>query len=213
MNLEKSRLKLAITDGIGRDLEKSVEEAEVEVHKYQGACGALNQVVKLIGAKSVEVKDDLLADKIVLDKDDPMAVAKFVVGKFQELVATVHGLSENAHANSISLQGKANGIRDALEHVKKLFDEEVAKIKAVEEQLKSGKIVVEEGELVQAGTGPRLPGVHPGVSLKTVRMEEERAAQPEEPLPPPSESDNITQVEKTVKTRAKRRRGNNASVS
>jgi hypothetical protein len=206
MNLEKSRLKLAITEGIGRDLEKSVEEAEIEVYRFQGACSALEQVKKLIGAKSVELKDEFLADKIVLDKDDPMAIAKFVVARFQGLVAEVHSLSENAHANGVSIQGKANGIRAALEHVKKLFDTEVNRLKAIEEQLKSGEIVVEDGDMVQAGTGPRLPGVHPGLSLKTVRMEEDRATQPEEPPPPPPEDENIAQPEKPVKTRAKRRK-------
>lgn len=206
MSLEKSRLKLAITEGIGRDLEKSVEEAEIEVHKFQGACSALDQVTKLIGAKSVEVKDDLLAGKIVLDKDDPMVVAKFVVAKFQELVATVHTLSENARANGISIQGKANGIRDALGHVKKMFDDEVNKLKAIEEQLKSGDIVVEDGELTQAGTGPRMPGVHPGVSLKVVRMEEEKTAQPEKTPPPPSKIEDIAQGEGAVK-RTRRKRG------
>ncbi len=206
MNLDQFKVRAALTEGIGRDMEKSLEEAQIEVIKFQGAYEALLQIRKELGDRSVLVRDDLFNGKIVLDRDDPMAVAKYVVGKIQEMVAFVHEKAENANLSGVAAQGKVNGLLHVVKHMKGLFDSEVSRIKMVEAQIASGEVVVEDGVLVHV-KGERVPGVHPGPSLKQIRMEEEWAAQPEKSQLPPSEPENIAQSESPVKkTRAKRRK-------
>ena len=196
MSLENFQIRAALTEGIGRDMEKSLEEARIKVFKFQGAYEALRHLVKIIGAKSVTVRDDLFAGKIVLDKDDTMATAKFVVAKLQEMVAEIHEYSENANINSIAAEGEVKGLQSVVKHMKSLFDAEVKRINETKTQIASGKVVVEDdGTLVHVGEDQRIPGTHPGPSLKMQRMEEAEAISSEEPQP-----------EKPIKTRVKRRK-------
>lgn len=175
MNLEKSKLKLVVAEGIGRDIEKDLESAQIKVYKYQGAHDAMLQACRIVSELSAKAKDDLFNDKVKLDPDDPMVVAKFVVGKMQEVVAKLHEMSDIAKVSAIKADGERAGLEFAVKRVKGIFDGEVAKVEALKAQIEAGEVgevIVEEGVITHVGNGPRPPGVHPGPTLKMIRQQE-----------------------------------------
>src|SRR4030042_5893882 len=173
MNIEKSKVKLLVVESIGNDVEDNVEAAQVKVHKYQGAGEGRSQASKIISEMSARAKDDLLNEKSILDPTDTLAAAKFVVAQMQIIVSKIHELSENARIAAIKAEGERVGYDQVVKKVKKVFDDEVTKLKAFEAQLAEGKVVNQEGILTHVGEGSRPVGTHPGPTLKMRRQAEE----------------------------------------
>jgi len=172
VNLEKSKLKAVMAEGIGRDLEKDLEGAQVKVYKYQGAHDAMVQACKVVSELSGKAKDDLLHEKVEIDPTDTIAVAKFVVAKMQEAVARLHEMAEIAKVSAIKADGERAGMELAVKRVKGIFDGEVNKLEALKAQIEAGEVLVEDGVVTHVGDGPRPPGVHPGPTLKMIRQSE-----------------------------------------
>lgn len=167
MSIEKMQLKALMAEGIGRDLEKDMNSAQIKVYKYQGAQDALQQACKTLGELAAKTRDELFDGEIKLDPEDPMATAKFVVARLQAGVAKLHEMAEVAKTSSIKADGERAGIEHAVLSVKKIFDTENSKIAAIRQKLESGEIIVEDGDRPE----PRPTGTHPGPTLKMQRQE------------------------------------------
>jgi len=156
---EESLLRL---DG-GADLAKKAKERLEELH----------DVLE-------RERDEALAG---MDTEYQMQAAKFAKKYLQRAVAVLESLRTDAMQKRAVGMGRAQAFQDIVDHLESQHAQEMAKLKAFNDALDRGDIVLEDGEPVaQSGVAPT--GIRPGRSIADQRRAEDAAdAEAEAPVP------------------------------
>lgn len=151
MNPLKSEVKIGTTLEIGANVEDMCEGAEATVHEYKGAEDALKQSTKAVQSLHTHVDKDLEDGKIDEVLNEPLLVAEYVKRYVTRAIGILDNLATRAEYQKFKAQGKAEGLRAAVESIKKVHDAEEAKLRGylaaveLEQAKESGEAVEEEG--------------------------------------------------------------------
>jgi len=219
MSLEKSRLRMLIAEEIGRGLEEQRDALEKMVLKQEGARDGLKKAVPgitdLMAALDAEFKDKGMIGGVLISDigGEPVRLVAAVKRYLQRAIGVVDNLATTAEVAMMVTSGQVKGMNGAISHVKgSFYDKEKAKLEAVEKGIADGSIVVEDGRLVQKDVSresPRIPGMHPGETLKMQRQAEGQAeGQVVQPVEPPAQPEpEVMDVAKPKKPRVKKAQG------
>lgn len=160
MSLEKADVKIGVTHELGCKFDDVLESAKVELAKNEGAAVGLFQTVKLVEA---------LASHVDKDMDDGMyddVVAKHIKTYIQRSAAVVHNMALKADNQRFISQGRIQAIEAVIGITKKTHDTELLK----KEQIQ----LVEANRAMGIEPERRIPGTHPGPTMKQQRVEKEQ---------------------------------------
>lgn len=174
MGIEKAQLKRDTAQEIGAMLDDVLEDARIAHSKHCGAVDALNAAAKGVEHLLAEVDKQVTAG--VLDLEQSKLAKDW-------LVRAVHGvqnMATKARGDMNAARGKVEFGEKAVAAVKKVYDRENAQV-AIRDG--GGADVVDLAEHRE-----RVPGSHPGGTIKQRRLAEEVAergvqAPPEAPEP------------------------------
>ena len=127
MNIEKTELKILIATDIGASLEDRLEGEVKATHELSGASMALRQAAK-------KVPNDLVArvesDENIKDGMEEHLIRKVVKEYLARVGDYLMHLSDVEQQKAITQGGRVDGIRTAMDIVKKMRDTEVSRAQA-----------------------------------------------------------------------------------
>jgi hypothetical protein len=156
VSIEKAQLKMAVAHDIGVKLDDRREAAEAELHRFEGAVGAMKQAGENIEGLIVLLQKDVdggafdgLASEPI---GEPLKLKEHIVRWLRRALGVTISLREVAETNRLKCAGKLEAMEAAVKDVRGVFDEERAKAAAL----------TSEG-------GPRPAGRRPGPSIAQLR--------------------------------------------
>lgn len=138
MNVEKSELKMAMMQDLGKKFEARETMLTSEVYRFEGAITALKQAVEKIGALKGFYEKEVEEDKF--EEKDLEVVARAVA----RCAGVVTSLIDLAQAQKLVKQGEAREAKSTLDVIEKAFNEEKARIANALKALEEGTIAEEE---------------------------------------------------------------------
>lgn len=176
MNIEKAQAKMGTAHDIGCRLDDSREAYLKEVSQWEGSNGAALQIAKGIEDLAKHVDKDM-------DEGQYDLATATLVKKYLTRAATVaQAVGAQASQQALMAKGRVQAAEAGITLVRKIHDEEAAKVQAFRQAVASGQVRIEEDGTTEAAPGVNIPGVRPGMSIKEQRLAEEKAAQ--RPAPP-----------------------------
>jgi hypothetical protein len=188
MSLDRVRLKIEILEELGLKADDRLESLTAETHRLEGAAKAFDT-----GRQKIETdvfarfKRDIDEGKVPQDPNE--AVDRYL----RTCIHYFQHLATQANAQIPVMKGRVQEATASVTRFKEQQNEEKLKIVAAESALAAGTVRKnEDGELEvvpqEGRPAPRPVGVHPGPSLKALRLAEEQAeAAVEPPVEPPVE--------------------------
>lgn len=162
MSSFKAEIRADILHEIGVRFDDQLEGAKAEAHRYEGAKQALWQAVHKVEDHLGHVDRDLRDGKYV-----DIAQAEGEKRRIQECVGILRNLAVTAEVNQYIARGRVEALEQALKGLKVQHDQE--RVRAA--QLKAAEQVAESDEVPRTQEA-RLPGTHPGRSIKEQRLAE-----------------------------------------
>jgi len=139
MNIEKANLKVLVANSIGADIEDRVEGEQKAAYEQAGAAEALRQAASKIPRDLSAKVDRSLKEGEIKESLEAMEVAALVKLYLSKVGVFLLHLAEVEHQKSTLQLGRVRGLKQAMEIVQTTRDQEVQKIKALEETaLESG---------------------------------------------------------------------------
>lgn len=181
MNLDKSAVKIGTAHEIGCRLDDMLEESQKEVLRLEGSVAGLGKGLKAVTDLSTHLKKDL--DEGKYDLEQVNEIQKWLDRAQQVLT----NLGKHYQVLQVNQTGRTQAFEITVKTVKKFKDDEDSKQRSLLEALKTGQATQDSitGSTEMAPGAPRVPGAHPGASLKQQRLSEETEAPadapPEEP--------------------------------
>lgn len=176
MNIEKAQAKMGTAHDIGCRLDDTREAYLKEVSQWEGSNAAALQIAKGIEELAKHVDKDM--DEGLYD-----LTTASVIKKYLTRAATVaQAVGAQASQQTLMAKGRVQAAEAGITLVRKIHDEEAAKVKAFQQAVASGQVRIEEDGSTVAAPGVHVPGVRPGMSIKEQRLAEERATQEPAPL-------------------------------
>ena len=130
MNIDKCKLKVDIANHLGADIEDRVEGELKAAHELSGAADALKQAAIKVPRDLAAKIDTALAEGEIKDLG-ALEVAEFAKKYLAKAGDFLMHLSEMEKQKSVAQLGRVDGLRFAMESVKKMRDAEVQRIQAV----------------------------------------------------------------------------------
>lgn len=186
MSIEKSQIKILVSQNLGKDLEQTKEELEQRLFQKKGGTEALKFAAKRIAELNEITEEEFKDGKYDEILKDPLELTKFVKRKITQAVHSVDNLATNAEVAFYKIQGEIDGVNKAILKVKKIYDEEHGKLRKIQAALEEQRAIENEGDIEKnsddstARSNPPLTGVHPGLTLKQKRLREEALKQKED---------------------------------
>lgn len=162
MSIQKSVIKKLTAQEIGSTIEKQHEAAKIEVHRLEGAKGALLQAESsLESVKNVWKKD--------LDADEEETAAKYgspeeaqktlqaVLKAVEQCQGCVRSLADKSDVQRFMKQGEVAAFDKALDACEGMFQREEAKETAILRAVESGAAATEDGPGDPEDVDPRKP--------------------------------------------------------
>lgn len=173
MNPAKSHVKTIVTEELGRHIEEMCEKASERVHVHSGGKEAFKLGAQRVGELAEHIDKDIQEGVIDEFVGEPLKVASYAKRYLKRAVGALDNLATAAEIAVHVANGRVIGLKDSAEYVGGVWKEEKAKLDAYAEAISEGKDEID---------GRSLDG-HPGLSLKSQRLDEE-AEKPKEPEPP-----------------------------
>jgi hypothetical protein len=171
MNLDKSELKIGVAHELGCRLDDTLEAAQKDVLRFEGAIQAFLQASQAVEGLLSHVDKDI--DEGKLDLQVAAEIKKYLVRASQ--VSAV--LAKQAENNRLVHSGRVLAMEMSVKIVKKFQEDEATKVANFKKALSEGTIVEETSGFTPTAGGPRpVPGIRPGMSIKERRLAEEAAA-------------------------------------
>lgn len=159
MSIEKSELKILISNNIGSLLEDQRDTAQASIHSLDGARIALSSSLQNIDQLKQHINKDLEEGTIgELTSNDE--VSDYVKRYIDRCIGAIRNQLQGIEVAKLKTVGSLEAYQKSMKIIEKEIEDEKAKMKAV--------------ELFESGDSDSKPdGVHPGDSLKEQRKEEE----------------------------------------
>lgn len=218
--IDKSEMKKSIYHSAGCDADDWLEASKRTRNAFEGAKQALKKSSQDLLGIVEKVKQDLDDDK--LDGLEPAEIADYAILQITRCRDALANASQHYENRQITAQGEITAYEKLVDHFKKLYDQEDAKVERFKEAIASGEIRLEDGEMIrQAGNG-QLTGVRPAMSIAAQRKAEAAAEEatesPEEPQDGSEGDEDVAEVkaeepdEKPKKPRKRRRKKKDEDV-
>ena len=149
MSVEKSDIKIGAIHELGCRFDDSLELMEKDLYRFEGVIAAYRQVVQMADDFRGVIEKDLASQKLSHE------AYEVVKGYFDKLSNILNQQSDKSESNKFIQQGKLQAMQMAVQIAKRFKEEEELK-----------RIPSREGE--------RTIGEHPGQSVKTKRVKENR---------------------------------------
>lgn len=183
MGLDKSEIKLAILQELGCKFDDMLEGVQHDKFRAEGAARALIQATKAIRSVASLVDDDV--DKERYDLPTAAKIKEYI----DRAATIVESMAKNATNQQMAGGGSIVAMDQVVKYLKKEYDSEEAKRKALEES---------EDELDKLLTGGEEPKLHerptgrrPPPTVKQRRRAQEAAPEPEAPRKTVSMKDHV----------------------
>lgn len=177
--MDKGEIKAATVHELGCKFEDMLEASKQDESRNEGAKTALLMASKKVTELQTHVDKDL-DEGAFGDVDGPLAVAALVKKYLTRAATVLESGAASAENHRLMAAGKTQAFRQMIDNMKRLHDLEL-------EKSAQRKLIEIEGDR-------RVPGVHPGPSLKEQRQLEKASAVS---APPP--------IVKAVKKRARKK--------
>ena len=175
MNPAKAEVKILTTREIGNNVEDMCEAAEKAVHEYKGAEDGIKQSAKALTTLHAHIDKDIEEGKLDEVVGEPLKVAEYAKKYVTRCMGLLDNLATRAEYQKYKAQGKAEGLRSAVDSIKKVHDAEEIKLKnyvlAVEQAIEDGQSPEEVGR----PSPQREPNGRPVDSLAARRAEAKAA--------------------------------------
>lgn len=205
---DKSEMKKALFHGAGCDADDWLEGARQNRWGFDGAKQALKKAAKDVQGLVEGVKKDLEDGK--LDGKDGSEVADYAILQVTRAVDSLINSVRHFDNCHRSAQGEMAAFEFVVGHFKKMYDKEDSNIRAIQNAIASGEIIVEDdGELVHKGNGrSRTPGVRPAGGIAAQRRAEDaaEASTSEEPAQEEGAPAEVETAPKKPKRKYKKRK-------
>jgi hypothetical protein len=186
MTIEKTELKMLLAKNFCQEMEKAKAKARTSIGEFKGEAQAFLRVEKMLNEQTQKTKRKLMDGKVEADLTDPVELAKFVVGEMMSLASEVHNLGNGA---AVRAEGSVTAWAEAAKLLQDTYDEERRKLEVFRAAMAEHRVRVDGDDLViedalgdngrEVAGGPPPPrpmGMHPGLSLKAIREQEEAQA-------------------------------------
>lgn len=174
MGVEKSEIKMAVAHELGAGFDDALEAAERDIYRWDGAKTSLRGAASAIEGLMEHAKRDLDAE--LLNEESFKLVRKWV----QRATEIVRNLRTQAEVHEQRSHGRVEALKTSVKITKKLYDDEQAKLKALQEHVEEEPT----GEVTRLGprrpTGVRPPNV---IAAKKAAEAAEKTAEKEEIAP------------------------------
>lgn len=179
MNPAKSQLKMLVAEELGRDYEKQAEATHEKMCEHRGGKAAFVHVAGKIGELGAHIDKDLEEGRIEEIVGEPLKVAAYAKQYIKRCIGVCDNLATAAEVAIHRHTGKEIGLMDAAKRALKMRDEESNKLDAYQKALEEGGGNDVDGRALG----------HPGPTLKSQRLAEDRGepAANEEPPGEPKE--------------------------
>lgn len=177
MSIAKSKMKVAVVNDIGNQLDDMRESASDKMQQSIGAKTAAEQIWNNVRKISKSVGDDL--DKGVIEKaisDGPLAVVKLIKEYIGRTAGSCEVTIEHFKNQETLAQGKVQAFSEAVKVLEKMKKQEEMKVMKVLAAVESGQAKLDGDDVVMVSDGPRPPGVGPGPNIKQQRLAKEGTA-------------------------------------
>jgi len=128
MNIEKSQMKNLIANNLGASIEDRLEGSMRTAHELAGASSALKQAARKVPTDLAAKADDDESFRDGMEATEVRGLVKKYLGRVGEYLSH---LSDVEQQKAITQSGRSDGLREAMEIVKKVRDQETKKIQAV----------------------------------------------------------------------------------
>ena len=142
MSVEKSQLKMMITNSIGADIEDHVDGSRKTAHELNGAAQALKQAAKKVPADLVAHVERALVSGEIEDGLDSKLVAQLVKKYLARVGDFLNHLGDVEQQKAVAQFGRVSGMEDAMKLIQKMRDSESAKLQRLTELAQSDEIVL-----------------------------------------------------------------------
>lgn len=166
---EESRISVSLISKVGCKIEEMIENAEHSKWRAVGAREALLKHVDNLIAFAKAVDDEL--QKSIPDIETAELIKSWL---FKAITATKNFADHYVNVE-LGIIGEISGHKTTHDLLQKLMKEIQEKERNLRESLKKGDIIEDESGNLIAKPGRRRPvGVHPGKSIKKIRLEKEK---------------------------------------
>lgn len=212
----KSEIKISLLHDQGVKIEDKLEEAYKRQAAYDGAKQALRLISKNIAVLSSVADKD--RDEGRLSFEDDTKALSYIKTMVDRAVNMALSASQHQESLQLSVGGEITAYKSMADSLHKEINVEKSKLKAFNDAIQAGNIVLEDGSATQSeGSTPlsRITGVRPGAGIAAQRkaesIEEAKVSQEEggEDLAsdssdlPDEKNDDSSQVEKKKRGRKK----------
>jgi hypothetical protein len=174
MSIRTAELKTLVMNELGASFEDVLEAAQVDVNRWQGSKKAFGQGADAVEGLLSHIKKDVKEEGV----EEELAV--YAQKYLMRAVEVLKNLRVQAEAMELKTNGKVEGIQCIVTVTKKLYDKNQQHMDALKEReaaIESG----DEVKLQESQRRNRLPGTHPGLSIRHQRDDEAAAAAAESP--------------------------------
>ena len=126
MTIEKSKLKMAVLNEIGGEFDDSLEVAEQDIYRWEGAKTSLKGAKMAVERLLSHVRDDVKGQKIT--EEGAEAAQKYI----RRAAGVIENLQAKAEVHEQRSHGRVEALRTAVKVIKKKYDAEEAKAEAQE---------------------------------------------------------------------------------
>lgn len=174
MNIGNSEAKIGAVHELGCRLDDNLDAATKDLYRAEGSVAALKQAVTALENLGKIIAKDL--DTSLDAGSMSIEEAKKIRDYVDRGRLTIQNLANNAESNRVTQAGKVSAFQHAVSVTKKYKDEEMGKLKLLADAIANGSVKKTNEGLVHTGEGPRLAGIHPGMSIKERRLAEAAAS-------------------------------------
>lgn len=161
MNPLKSEVKIFATRELGADVEDKYEAAQKTCSEFVGAEEALKHCAKTLTSLHTHIDKDIEEGKVDDYLDGPLKVAEYAKLYVTRCIGLVENLVTRAEFSKFRSQGRADGLKAAVDILKKAHDQEEAKLRGYLAAVEAAQAAEESGEEVEAPGRPAAPKREP----------------------------------------------------
>jgi hypothetical protein len=166
----KTEVKRGTLVAVGSKVEDLIDSAEARAHEARGAKTAIRAHVKNLLAISTA------ADQEVGKSIPDLETLKLVKEWLGKAIAATDNLAGHLENVELQIRGEVVGQKAIHDHIQKMVKMIDGTEERIKEAITSGEVVAAKGGLETAPGARRMMGVHPGSTIKTQRLAEEKAA-------------------------------------
>jgi len=161
---------------LGNHFDDRLGTLDSRFQNFAGQQEALKAVIKVVHELSSHIDKDLEEGVVEKLEPGPLAISGYAKRYLTRVVGLVDNLATGVQAEILRTQGRQQALQEVVGVTKKFFDMQQSKVTGLEEAIKRGDVVVEDGQPVATSNVRRLPGVRPVNNLAERRAVARKAS-------------------------------------